>query len=339
MRLKSLILGYLIAALIFLPMQLWATDYYAQKGSCNINSVSSGTTSDVWNTNPGGGGTWYSWTTNFSDGITTGDNFYANAQTALAVNVSPGESGKIPTLRSDAGDGTAGGGFTLNTSLNTTVYLNTKAGTSHCVALSGNSGGLTLEGSTCVGGDAGTAYGIYDTHTVVDVVNNITTNQGGASTGGNGYAHTGSSGTLSITGSCEATVGIGCSSSHGEIVTINNCKGSDTTISEKAGCYGSGGTTGIAVTGNRIDGTHGSATSGKITWVPANAQKYIKTDSGGTPIYASAGLGSDAGGTQVSAANTAAKIKDDSYFVKKDDGVYTQGTATSTGGGSSPYAY
>lgn len=218
-----------------------ATDYYAQKGSCNINSVSGGTTSDVWNTNPAGGGTWYSWTTNFSDGITTGDNFYANGQTAIAINVSPGESGKLPTLRTDAGAGTTGGGFTLNTSLNTTIYFVVKSGTSHCVALSGNSGGLTLEGTSVTGGDSGTSYGIYDTHTVVNVVNNITTNQGGSGSSGVGYAHTSSSGTLTHNGKCRAGTAHGCSSSQGQNVTINDVEGSST-IALIGGVYGSGGT-------------------------------------------------------------------------------------------------
>lgn len=337
MKLKSILLGYLVAALIVLPIPSWATDYYAQKGSSNINSVSSGTTSDVWNTAVDGSGTWYSWTTNFSDGITTGDNFYANAQTAIAINVSPGQTGKIPTLRTDAGAGTAGGGFTLNTSLNTTIYFAPRAGTTHCIALSGNSGGLTLEGPSCTGGDAGTSYGISDTHTVVDVVNNIVTNSGGAGTSTVGYGHTGSSGTLTHNGTCVATTSHGCSSSNAHLTTINNCTGS-ASIGTFAGCYGSGGTSGLTIIGKITNGTGSSGATGIYKWVPKDAQQYVKIDGGGTAIYLSAGLGSDAGGTQVSAANTAAKIADDSYFVKKDDGVYTQG-ADSGGTVSNPYAY
>jgi len=338
MKLKTTLLGYLIASIVFLPMQLWATDYYAQKGSSNINSVSSGTTSDVWNTNPAGGGTWYSWTTNFSDGITTGDNFYANAQTALAINVSPGQTGKIPTLRTDAGAGTEGGGFTLNTSLNTSIYANYQSGSSHCVALSGTTGGLTLEGSSIVGGASGTSYGVYDTHSTVTVTVNHTTITAGSSSSGIGYAHTGGvSGVLTFSGTCVAAATHGCSTStSGVAVTWNNCTGG-TTAGASGGCYASG-TAGATVIGNIINGTYSVGAVGKITWVPANAQKYIKYDGGGTAIYLSAGLGSDAGGTQVSAANTAAKIADDSYFVKKDDGVYTQG-ADSGGTVSNPYAY
>lgn len=335
MKLKSILLGYLIAFLILWPFQSWATDYYAQKGSCNLNSVSSGTTSDVWNTNPAGGGTWYHWTTDFSDGITTGDNFYANANTAIAINVSPGQAGKIPTLRTDAGSGTTGGGFTLNTSLNTSIYANYQSGSSHCVALSGTTGGLTLEGSSIVGGESGTSYGVYDTHSTVTVTVNHTTITAGSSSGGIGYAHTGgTSGVLTFSGTCIAASTYGCSTStSGVAVTWNNCTGG-TTAGAFGGCYASGAA-GATVIGNITNGTHSVGVIGRIKRSPTNAQKYTKYDGGGTAIYESAGLGSDSAGTQIAASSTAANIKSGTYFVKKDDGVFTVGTAElgSSGGG------
>lgn len=59
----------------------------------------------------------------------------------------------------------------------------------------------------------------------------------------------------------------------------------------------------------------------------------MKFNGGGTVVYASAGLGSDSDGTQITGENTAAKVSTGTYFIKKDDGVHTQGSASSSGGG------
>jgi hypothetical protein len=93
----------------------------------------------------------------------------------------------------------------------------------------------------------------------------------------------------------------------------------------------------IIVTGNIINSTRTTGVWGTIIWAPSTAQKYVKfllTVAGPTYTYASEGLGSDSGGTQITGANTAAAISTGKYFIKKDDGVYTQGTATGGGGGA-----
>jgi hypothetical protein len=115
----------------------------------------------------------------------------------------------------------------------------------------------------------------------------------------------------------------------GGVSSCADCQGSDTTLA--SGCVTAGGAK-ITVTGNLINGPSSTFGYGKIVWEPASAQNYIKFNGGGTVIYASAGLGSDAGGTQITGANTAAKVASGTYFVKKDDGVYTQGSKA--GGGA-----
>src|SRR3989337_128145 len=95
-------------------------DWYAQNSSVNIDSV------NEWNADPAGAGAWLTWP------AASGDNLYANGKTAIACNVDFNiGTGKIST---EAGAGTAGGGFTCSTARTITAYIT--AGTTPCISTS-----------------------------------------------------------------------------------------------------------------------------------------------------------------------------------------------------------
>jgi hypothetical protein len=143
-------------------------------------------------------------------------------------------------------------------------------------------------------------------------------------------------GTPVIVGTCTASSTAneapGCYASAANM-QVGNC-----VAAGNVGCYevatGSGW---ITVTGNLIWSTTYSAISGRMYWTPALASNYIQLPNTSSPtyIYASAGLASNSGGTQITAANTAANVSSSAYFVKKDTGVLTQGSAAA-GGSTGP---
>jgi hypothetical protein len=149
------------------------TTWYAQKGSCNIDSVSSGTTSDVWNDIAGGGGNWLDWSTQPA----SGDILCANNNSSIAINISINlGTGRLSTA---AEGGTAGGGFTVASAV--TIPANLLAGTTPCVVTSGNDYTATISG-TVTGGDSTSAYGVDCVHTTGAVVNFTGTILGGTGT-------------------------------------------------------------------------------------------------------------------------------------------------------------
>jgi len=146
--------------------------WYAQKGSCNIDSVSGGTTSDVWNAAAGGGGAWMD-----TSVLTAGGNtvLAANAQTAIAVNISIDlGTGRLSTA---AEGGTAGGGFTVASAV--TITANIVAGTTTCLTASGAGYTLAIIGD-CTGGTKVGKYCLLITSALKAV--NITGDVTGGST-------------------------------------------------------------------------------------------------------------------------------------------------------------
>ncbi len=290
-----------------------ATTWYACAGSKNINSVSGGTTSDVWYSAAACvGGSWYAWTTNFDDGLLAGDILEANAQTALAINVNPGATGKKVHLKT-----LSGGGFTYATASALHMDMDVTAGTTEGIAITGSQAGDagTIHGNI-IGGSASGAEGITDGHTVgtITVTGDIT---GGSFINGYGYAITGT-GIVAVTGNATgATAPAFRNASSGNSTISGNCTGSSTATPAQ-GCVAAS-TGAITVTGNIINGTRSAGVEGTIKWTPA-AANYIKTDGGGTAVYASQ-------------APSKAKVLTDTSVVVSTTGAYEAGTASSGGGG------
>ena len=310
-----------------LGSEAWATTWYACLNTTNISAA------NVWKDASNCTGNILAWNNQVNADI-----FEANGQTGLIVDVDPqgtgGSAGKV-ALKT-----TAGGGFTYNVNTQAAITINADitAGTTDCLAISGaGSSGtkLTIVGNLTGGGTA-TADAVVDLHTGAGALVSVTGNLvAGTSTTTFAYNASGTTGSVTINGNSTA----GASSPSFVIAagntlgTINgNCIGSD--IGNYTGCSSAGGVGYLTVTGSIIAGTRGLGASGAIRWAPSSAQKYVKFDGGGTVIYAGAGLGSDAGGTQITGANTAAKVAAGTYFIKNDDGVYTQGSASGGGGGA-----
>lgn len=242
---------------------------------------------------------------------------------------------KITNLETDTPDSDCvdGGTFTYVTAADYALTLNADietGATTHCLGISGSASGTKVAITGDITGGSGTAYGVNDSHTVgtVTVNGNIT---GGTNTAGRGYYFSGATGTVTVSGNCISNAVPGCQLGAGGTMTVNgDCTAAG--AGEKAGCYASA-TGAITCTGSIIGNDTAVGVQGRIKWEPSSSKKYILMDGGGTPIYASAGLGSDSDGTQITAANTAAQVLTTGYFVNKDDSTHTQGTATTTGGG------
>ena len=289
--------------------------YYA----CIAGNISA---ANAWEDSAACDGTTYTITGAFP---ASGSVLEANAQ-AMTIDTDPGPNGAV-TLQN-----TAGGSFAVATSVTPlTINANITSVGAACLAVTGNADAnpaLTIIG-TITGGGSATYYGVGDSHTVGTVVV-----QGAITGGGNatavGYRFSGATGSVTITGNAKGVSGPGVQTSAAGTMTLNgDCIGSaaSTVI---VGCA-SGSVGAITCTGNLVQGSLGPPYTGPVVWVPSSAQKYY-WHTAGTDVYASAGLGSDAGGTQITGANTAEKVAVGTYFVKKDDGVFTQGTASSGGG-------
>lgn len=312
----------IILFLLAMPTWSFAATYYAQADG-EITAIE-------WDTSAGGGGTDLTW-----GSLANGDVLDANAHTiSIANNV--GSGSVSVTLKND----TAAGRFTIDISAVAalTLYTSLTTGTVSCLSVSGaGSSGteLTIIGNID-GGTAASASGVADTHTGaganVVVQGNIT---GGTNATARGYYFTGSTGGVVVTGNATASVGAAVYTSSGGTASITgNCVAGSHASSTKdsCGCVGGGAGT-FTVVGNIVNTEHAIGVGGNITWTPTapsgGANGHYIQFVGGTDVYA----GSSPAG------NDASKVLSGSYFVKSDDGVTTQGTATVEGGSGGSYGF
>lgn len=277
-----------ILFITFLASPLYATTYFAQDGSGNMSTRH-------WDTTAGGGGTDLVWANRAA-----GDLFVANGQTGIAIDVDPGVANVAVTITTAGNGGTDGGTFTYATATNVDLHLNTVAGTTDCLAVSGSTGKFNQIGNNT--GGAGTGIeGVISTHTTITATT-TGTNTGGAGTSAHGYSSTGT-GATTHTGSCTAGA---------------------TYFS--AGCNASG-TGAITVVGNIVSGTRQVGALGAIVWNPTAPSNgvtghYVKFDGGGTAKFA---------GTNT---DDATKALATFYYIDPTDGTSDVGTATGGSGGS-----
>lgn len=134
--------------------------WYAQK-SANINSVSSGTTSDVWYSLPSvGAGTWMDISV-----LTAGTNdilLATNYNIVINQDIDLGSSGQIST-----GDGTYNGGNFSVGAGDRTITAIVKSGTSTCLTTTTSGGLLTINGDISGSITNTIAYGIDSSSTNV----------------------------------------------------------------------------------------------------------------------------------------------------------------------------
>lgn len=165
--------------------------WFAQASSVNINRVSGGTTSDVWNDAADGSGNWMDVSVLTAGGSDTV--LCANAKTSITINLNLDiGTGRITTVAEGAG--AAGGGFRIDQAR--TLICNAVAGTSMCLYASGGPYAWSLTGNT-TGGTASNSYG-------VDVGGPSTLSFAGNATAGSGINSYGmfneSTGTVNMTG-------------------------------------------------------------------------------------------------------------------------------------------
>jgi len=229
-------------------------DWYAQNSSVNINSV------NEWNADPAGAGAWLTWP------AASGDNLYANGKTAIACNVDFNiGTGKIST---EAGAGTAGGGFTCSTAR--TITANITAGTTACLS---TAGAVTIAWTGNVtGGTSNNAFGVSQGGLVVFNLTGSVNGGSGASAHGI-YNSSSGSGSVSETvtgGSSTSTLGISCTSSG--TFSVVNATGGSGAGSDGVRATGSGA---ITITGIITNTATAAGASGRITYSPSDATKYI----------------------------------------------------------------
>lgn len=266
--------------------------WYAQKGSCNINSVSGGTTSDVWNSAAGGGGSWLDLTADYS-----GDTFRSNGQTAIDININwtcdvmYGETvdgaytiSSPITLTATGTNGIYGRAAftTVNAGYTITIAANILAsGTAAKYSLIIATGVTVNITGNCTNSTSYNVQLININHAsaVVTITGNIT---GGGSSNYGVYIQ---AGTLTINGNLTG----------GSAGTQNNCSAlyalGDATATVNgtvtAGtvqtCIRGGSSVAVSVTGTIVYGTAVEPYQGRVQWNPSADSKYIEVPySGGT---------------------------------------------------------
>jgi len=321
---KKLILIGLLIGQMFIVSFSWATDYFG----CATASVNSDNT---FCTTPTGSCTGSS-AVSAATALQAGNNLYANGCT-LSISDTFTATGIFTTDGDAGGSAVAGGTFTIDLSSvkGKTITANITAGAEHCLQVSGAADAgtqLTLSGNINGSSTTNTKYGVGDTHTVGNIVvsGNIT---GGGNSGATGYVFSGATGSISVTGNASASAtgsGLGSGvalSAAGTGTITGNCFGeglSGTTV----GCAATS-TGGLTINGSIINGSRSVAISGKIIWNPTAPEigigSYFKSDGGGSAVYT---------GTMA----TATDVITGKYFINKADGVVTQGSASSSGGGA-----
>lgn len=268
------------------------SDWYCQNSSSNINDANN------WNSNPAGGGDVLTWPP------ASGDNLYANGKTSISINVDFDIGSG--TLRTDAGSGTAGGGFTIAS--NRTLTCNLLAGSTACVVLSG-SRTVSITGNSTGGSTAG-ANGISTSSGSTITLNGTAT---GGSANSHGIYHNSGGATIAVTnavgGSSGTSYGIYNGVTSGVSITVTDTatgavsvavwnKGSSSTVTVSVknvigGTVINGyaiyhaGSKACAITGNIITSTAcASPVVGKFIHSPASSTNYIQFNtSGGTEKY------------------------------------------------------
>lgn len=289
---KKLITFLTILFLAAIPTVSFAATYYSL-GAANINAA------DAWCSDTSATCSTGTKKTFGTDGFPeSGAVLDANSY-AMNVNVDPGPNGTVSLDTTTNGGGFTVTGATLtlhcNVGLaaqtgNTTVLtINT---TGHTVlgniygGDTANATGLTITGAsvatvigasgayvTIKGGSASGTYGVSDAHTGAGVASTVYANPSGG-TSGRGYYFNGSSGTVSILGTCTGVGASGCYMANNGIMTVNNCTGSSTTV-QMSGCINSGATNAMVVTGNIIAGTRAIGADGYFHFTPASVTNYI----------------------------------------------------------------
>ncbi len=336
MKLKSLILGYLIAAITLFPFSSGAVTYYACNASQNINGDSTWCTSAHRTGSCSGDGTYTAWGT-----ITTSDILMANGCTVIIPNTASTKFDVSKITNKTDGTGTDGGQFTYVTAASYTpeIAANIEAGgtTGACLAISGTSGaGLKIgytKAVTITGGSASSIAGISDTHSgtgndvLIGSSSFAATLKGGTnSTTTYAYLLNGTGSTVIYGNSTAVANGFGIYlTAAGSITHTGNCTGSDSVV--VAGCGNNAPTGTYILTGSIISGTKCLGVQGNITYTPA-ATDYIliKKDAS----YAAGTI--DAHATEMPSDPGKANVKSGTEY-----GSFT-GTLDVSGSGS-PYAY
>jgi hypothetical protein len=300
----------LIILICLLPMGAWSTDYYGGAAGKNLNA------NDLWFIQSEITGSCAATGTPVASStvLQAGNTLYANGCT-IAITDSFTAT-KISTEDGDgAGAAVGGGGFTIATDTVTgkTITANIAGGTSTALTMSG-AGTLTITGNITASSTTLSSHGLVCSGNAYTLTVNGNVTGGGGTTNSIGISTTGY-GASTVNGNVTA----GSSQNYSAPgIYHNNYEGYEVTI-----------------TGNIINTRQNSACYGACLWAPSSAQKYVRyvTTGGSNTLSSGAGIGSDASGTQVTGANTAAQVAEDSYFIKKDDGVYTEGTKAAGGGG------
>lgn len=277
----------LLLALIFLLIAApaYSATWYACK-TANIDSVSAGTTSDVWYSAAAcTGGSFYTWTSTFDDGLNAGDILRANSYT-ITITVNPGATGKkviLDTL-------TAGGGFAFGMGSNLTINADITAGTTDCLTLTGSANTLTIVGNITGSSTTNSKSGVLDGRTGGTVV--ITGNvSGGANNSAVGFKKTAAGGTVTISGNCSGGTrsGGGCmfDGFYATVTVAGDCVGGGSAGTSSYGCaMVANASASMIVQGNILDSATSVAIYGKVQWQPGAATNYYRKLNNSTgPAY------------------------------------------------------
>jgi hypothetical protein len=245
---KKLFLSILI--LLTLAFPVGATDWYASSSSANMSAITWNSTASTGCTTGGSGPlTWAN--------RTAGDVFYANSCTAIAVDADPGANGKV-TLRTAAGAGTAGGGFTYALAANLgTLNIDVTSAATVCLTISGNANDITIVGNI-VAGTGATGHGVNTSHTVKTLT--VTGTVTGGTSGTVAYGiYNSSTGLVVVTGNVTGVTSAGILNNSTGTITVTGEITAGTT-GPGLNCAGNGNCTVTCTTPGAITG--GSASYG-----------------------------------------------------------------------------
>ena len=335
MKLKTTLLGYLIAALIFLPIPSWAATYYACQNSQNINGDATWCTAAHRTGSFAGDGTYTAWSS-----ITSSDILMANGCTVIIPNTASTKFDVSKITNKTDGTGTDGGQFTYVTAADYTpeiaADLETVGTTGAVSDVSGTSGaGLRLgytETISITCGSASSMYGLKLGHSgagnivLLGAADHTVTSTAGTNSTAHGIYQNGA-GTTTAYVDAIGVNGYGFSVAAGTVTNIGDCIGSNTSYMG-SGCAGVGSSVSFTITGKDISGTYGVGIYGKILYTPA-ATDYILRAKDASYTRGTV----DAHAVEMPTDPGAANVETGTAY-----GSFT-GTLDVSGSGSSPYAY